>query len=89
MNTAFAAAFAGADPPAGSFIRACSDLCTGIAAQRAVTLAIKGIDIYLIQGQVLPDLPFIPDQDGVEFEQTPVAFFDLLEVCSSPAFRAA
>ena len=69
MYAALAAALAGADPAAGAFVRVGHDVRAGGAAERTVALGVERVDGHAVEGEVLPDLALVPDQDGVEFDK--------------------
>lgn len=42
-----------------------------------------------MNGKVLPNFPFVPYQDGIEFYQVGGAFFHLPKICSGASFGAS
>jgi len=89
VDTALAAALAGADPAAIALIRAGRDLGARRASKRPVALSVERVHRDAVESQILPDFALVPQKDRVQFEEILVAFFDFEVVRARAPFRAA
>ncbi len=88
MNAALPATFACADPPPGTLVGPRGNTGARLATKRPVPLGIQGIDLHLVQADVLPYLELTPEQNGIELDESFVTFLNLLEIGPRPSFGA-